>query len=459
MNANFYGIDIIKTPDRELKIIDIHGHTAVCFGLFRNAYGRARERSMYHQYFSELLNIGNNNTIFYNLSQSNGGVVTTEHIRRIITGPNAAQPNAHERRGEFVNKKDIRTERELKAIQGYAQKNGVNAVFGYNFFRDLTNEEQIKLDGFQVDGPIIDNGVYVQRGEFDYPNLYIPMVNDPVVDFSLSTKLYTSLIMRRGRLNYYLPKHIFVGMGLCDESDVFPFLKDKKKVILKPTFGAYGASVEIKNKSKIEFNPEVFISPVPLGAHFPYTIADITQDIETYFPHEFGFKKREPYNPKWYFEVLRSPIGRVLLISYTEKGKIKLDDIVGSIAFPIHEFGSSILQEFVESELVKGKDGQYHKGYIRVLVFNGKFMGAWYRLPKASQNKDDFIDINRRDVPTFFSPVPDETLVQLSEFCLRFVGEYESTLRTLNIHSVDDLIEFKNNEIQLLLNRQSNPFF
>lgn len=86
-------------------------------------------------------------------------------------------------------------------------------------------------------------------------------------------------------------------------------------------------------------------------------------------------------------------------------------------------------------------------------------MGAWYRLPKASQKADDFVDLTRQDVPTFFSPVSDKTLEQIAKFSVRFVSEYESALQSLSIDSVDDLIRFKNNEIQMLLTNQSNPFF
>jgi hypothetical protein len=130
---------------------------------------------------------------------------------------------------------------------------------------------------------------------------------------------------------------------------------------------------------------------------------------------------------------------------------------IAQVAFPIHEYGSSVIQKVIDSELVQGKDRQMHKGYIRVYVIGDKFLGAWYRMPQTAQTNDEFIDITK--VKTSFNPVDDVTLDQLKALCLNFVDDYESAFIRLNISNVPDLIRFRNRKIDDMIHRNMGAAF
>ena len=101
-----------------------------------------------------------------------------------------------------------------------------------------------------------------------------------------------------------------------------------------------------------------------------------------------------------------------------------------------------VLQECVEPRSVRSRrTGRFHRGYLRVVMFDGKIVAAIYRLDPEPDD-GTFHDPTRTDAPALYEAAPPDEEARLQEQLGPFVGEIERQFRE-QIHTDADLTALK----------------
>ena len=449
---NYYSIDCLKDRNGRLFVAEIQGSWSAGMKFFRNAYGNPAEAKVYEDYFKVLSGFANGKTIYYNWFAPTNILAVPSAVTPLLNSTHSAQPGIFEAYQKKAAESAQSSIEEHNRIERFASRKGINAKFGKSLFRlgKPTSEffycAIVDLVEEQIKEYALKEGVYVQRGQTSYPSLNMPMINNPAADFSVLNKLWPTLILREFGKDYYFPEHIFVGMGLSSEEELRDFLASESRVVVKPTTGSFGFGLEFKLASDLAFPKEVHTSPCGLDEKNPITWAQAL-DTRAYVPIDFGVDSK--IDLRNYLHIMERSLKKSTVSNLQEE--------VACIGFPVHESGSALIQRYVDAELIKGKDGQFHKGYIRAFFMGDRFLGAWYRLPVTAQTEDEFLDI--RAQRTFFNPVSDETLDQVEKFGRDFIEDYESALENLGLKTTQDVVAFRNKKIQKMIQGEASAIF
>ena len=464
MPSNYYAFDLIREEDGQIKILEVGGTRAAGMKFFRNAYGNPAEREVYRKFLEHLKKAAEGGHIFFNTGNLDEVLVTPREVLDLIDGKHSSQKGIQRRLQDKVGVPSPAALEEMHRFEKYAKVNGYKLRLGHSLevfaegepfcFRLLRCIKDGKEAYYKIsEGNENGKGTYFQKDQAVYPVAGIPVINSPAVDFSLIAKLWPALIMRECGHESYFPKQVVVGMGLCSENELREFQSEVMVVVMKPLISSNSVGVEFLDSKGLIFPREVFSSPVDIEREFQLTWQEFLQEY-FYVPMEFGHHMKKPmkYLPRYKYEKML----KKFLFEQKHFRDETLDDVIGSVRYPIHELGGSIVQEYVDPEIIV-KDGQPRKGYIRAYFMGGEFLGAWCRSIRRRLERSDVC--NPTTEKTSFEPVADKTLEEVAAFGSSFIRDYESSLDKLGIRTIADFIRYRDSRITQLLGRKESALF
>jgi hypothetical protein len=447
----YYALDCIQTPEGRLQILDMHGGVGGGLTMLATAYGgKAAARSRLEPYLRRLGDVAEGRRVlfvqdlfttgqtfpddFFNLVQKNVAycpitdwVPDLQALRR----RDAQKPRAPEieEMGVFLDPLAARLRIRLGYCSGLRidRQNGrIHALLsGYR-------ERARQRGGTGVLAPE-EIGVIVFSGPSErFPDDLkdcptIPVVNPPLLDQFFENKWLLPALLEGTPAAALLPRGVPVGMGLRASAEIQDFAGSLHSpngfplAVMKPSNLGLSLGVRFLDRTALR----------ALAARQPSQRLPSRLAFELLNPSiSHSYEEITGYRGKQLDNLLRTP------------GAAVHDHGDGTFHFaapyPFLESTVALLEEYVECRPIHSRrTGKLHRGYVRVVLFDGRIVAALYRL---DQQPDDgvFRDITRQDVPTFFEGAPEEDEAELQEQLAPFIEELERQFAA-RIYSTEDL--------------------
>jgi hypothetical protein len=451
----YYALDCITDPGGELKVIDVHGGVGGGLTMLATAYpGKAAARDRLLPYLRRLGEVGGGKRVlfvhdlfttgqtfpddFFNWVQRYiaYGPVTDwvpdlqEYRRRQWETPRAPEV---EQMGLFLDPLAAR----LRLKIAYCTAARVQYQFG---------EPRLLLSGYREKarhrgesrvvrpeeiGVVVFTGPTERFPEDLKQQDWFPLVNPPTLDQLFENKWLLPALLEGTPAADLLPRWIPVGMGLRTAGEVRDFSDTLHSpsgfplAVLKPSHLGLSLGVRFLDRTGLR----ALISRQPEG-RLPAHLAEECLDPQI----QHTYDEVTAYRGKQLDNLLRA------------EGAAVHDHGDGtfhySAPYPFLESTVGILQEYVEARPVRSrKTGQHHRGYTRVVMFDGKVVAALHRL---DQEPDDgsFRDITRQNVKTFFEGANAEDEAFFQEQLGPFFQEVENQFHA-RIQNEADLIRLR----------------
>jgi hypothetical protein len=245
-----------------------------------------------------------------------------------------------------------------------------------------------------------------------------PVVNPPPLDRFLENRWLLPLLLEGTPSAALLPRWIPVGMGMRTGAEVMDFTRELNApggfplAVLKPSHANLSPGVRFLDRTALR----------ALAARQP--------------------QRRLP--PRLAEELLAPRVSH----SYEEvsgyRGKL-LDNLLRTRGAEVHDHGDgtfhysapypflqatvALLQEYVEARPIRSRrTGRFHRGILRVVMFDGKIVAAIYRLDPETDN-GIFHDLTRAESQLFYEGAPPEEEAALQAQLGPFVEEVERQFR------------------------------
>lgn len=452
----YYSLDCIPTPDGGLKVIDVHGGVGGGLTMLASAYaGKTAARDRLTPYLQRLGTLARGRTIlfvhdlfttgqtfpddFFNWVQryiayspiTDWVPDLQEYRRRQWDTPRTPEV---EQMGVFLDPLAAR----LRVKIAYCSAARVQNQNGRPMLLLSGYRERSRQRGESVVVPPEQIGVVVFSGPSErFPEdlkrqHWFPVVNPPLLDQLFETKWLLPALLEGTPAARLLPRWIPVGMGLRSAAEVRHFAEGLQApsgfplAVLKPSH--LGLSLGVRFLDRTGLRALVARQP---ETRLPSRLADELLDPRI----DHSYEEVTAYRGKQLDNLLRA------------KGAAVHDHGDGtfhySAPYPFLESTVGMLQEYVESRPVRSrKTGQMHRGYLRVVLFDGKVVAALHRL---TQQPDDgtFHDLTRQDVKTFFEGAPPEEEAEIQRQLGPFFAEVERQFHA-RIRSEEDLVRLRN---------------
>lgn len=456
MPPAYYALDCIPTTDGGLKVIDVHGGVGGGLTVLAGAYaGRAAARDRLEPYLERLGEVAGGKLIlfvhdlfstgqtfpddFFNLVQRyiahcpiTDWVPDLQEYRRRQS--DTARTPEIEQMGAFLD--PIARRRRLKLAYCAAARVQYEAgrprvlLSGYR--------EQARQRGRSVIVDPTDIGVVVFSGpterfpdDLRYHRDWFPIINDPLLDGLFENKWLLPALLEGTAAAALLPRWIPVGMGFRTSTEVQEFAAGLHApagfplAVLKPSHLGFSLGVRFLDRTALRA-----LAARQPEQRLPAALAE--ELLAPRIAHTYDEISR--YRGKQLDNLLRTPGAEV-----HDHGD---GTFHYSAPYPFLESTVAILQEYVEGRPIRSRrTGQVHRGYLRVVLFDGRVVAALYRL---DHDPDDgtFRDLTRPHVRTFFegAPPPEEAACQ--EALAPFFGEVERQFRE-RIHDEADLARLR----------------
>jgi len=255
---------------------------------------------------------------------------------------------------------------------------------------------------------------------------WFPIVNPPLLDRFFETKWLLPALLDGTPAARLLPRWIPVGMGFRTSREVLEFAEsldgptDFPRAVLKPSH--LGLSLGVRFLDRTALRALAVRQP---ARRLP--VADVNRLLHPRIVH--SYEEVTGYRGKQLDNLLRTPGAEV-----RDHGD---GTFHFSAPYPFLESTVALLQEFVEGRPIRSRrTGRLHRGYLRVVLFQGEIVAALYRL---DQHPDDgtFRDLTRQAVPTFFEGAPPSVEHELREELSPFLHELEQQFETRIQEEVD----------------------
>jgi len=407
MAGNIYVLDIKKTPDDKLYLIEIGGQEGGTDG-FVEAYGDLRTQ----QAILSAMNSFGNGKPLYAQTEPNDSEISFKFIKGLIilSMRSSTFPIRYTARHVL----DLRDEWVMKPYETtFGKYDDVTAKEKYKIaaqqldidFRQFTD---LKLHNAQTLRIELESGDYnfvhpeeiglIRSGHdiFSRTNEFDDVLANPfVIERLINTKLYVHRLLEGSELEEHLPKSAPYGMGLLHE---LPIDWSEDKVVYKPNSARAGQGVRIwsPEQMKLVMHPE------------------------------------------------RAPLANKLLRNFFNF-KWKPQPITEAALLGMEHF-SYIIQEFIPSEPVtSSQTGLEHDSCMRAVVFNGKFIDAYHRLAPTPLSGPD---TNSKYVANlsngaFAEPLVDEDKDDVAEFSEKVVATLDEKIERLSLTTENDVRQYR----------------
>ncbi|MFN3651233.1 MAG: hypothetical protein ACK47B_16780 [Armatimonadota bacterium] len=264
---------------------------------------------------------------------------------------------------------------------------------------------------------------------------WFPNVNGYLTDRLLENKWLVPALLENTPAARLLPRWIPVGMGLRTAQEVGEFTQALESphgfpvAVLKPSHQSLAPGRRFLDRTALR----------ALGARQPKQRLTQRVALDLLMPRVVhSYEEITAYRGKLLDNLLRTPGAKV-----HDHGD---GTFHFSAPYPFLESTVSLLQEYVDARPIRSrKTGKYHRGSLRVALFDGKIVAAFYRLD-AEPDDGTFRDLTRPDVRTFCEAVsPDEEAALQAELG-PFVAAIQS--RAAELVTEDDLDALRRNWIR-----------
>jgi hypothetical protein len=451
----YYALDCIPGSDGSLKVIDVHGGVGGGLTMLATAYaGRSAARQRLEPYLARLGEVAEGRRIlfvhdlfstgqtfpddFFNLVQryiahcpiTDWVPDLQEYRRRQWETPRTPEL---EQMGVFLDP----IARHLRLKLAYCEAARVQYQGGRPMLLLSGYREKARRHGQSVVVPPEEIGVAVFSGPTErFPDdlrnqSWFPVINPPRLDRLFENKWLLPALLDGTRVAGLLPRWIPVGMGLRTSAEVQEFAAGLQApagfplAVLKPSHLGFSLGVRFLDRTALRAlaarQPDQRL-PAPLAEEL------LAPRIAHTYEEVAGYRGKQLDN------LLRTPGAEV-----HDHGD---GTFHYSAPYPFLESTVAILQEYVEGRAIRSRrTGHVHRGYLRVVLFDGKVVAALYRL---DQEPDDgtFRDLTRQEVRTFFEGAPPEEEQALQTLLGPFFGEVERQFRE-RVRSEEDLIRLR----------------
>lgn len=451
----YYALDCITAPGGELKVIDVHGGVGGGLTMLASAYqGKASARDRLRPYLQRLGEVACGKTIlfvhdlfttgqtfpddFFNWVQRfiAWGPVTDwvpdlqEYRKRQWDTPSTPQV---EQMGLFLDPLAAK----LRLKLAYCSAARVQYQNGRPMILLSGYREKARHRGESTVVAPEDIGVVVFSGPSErFPDdlkqqSWFPIVNPPLLDELFENKWLLPALIEGTPAERLLPKWMPVGMGLRTAAEIREFADRLHApagfplAVLKPSHLGLSLGVRFLDRTGLR----ALIARQP-ERRIPARLAE--ECLEPHIAH--SYEEVTAYRGKQLDNLLRTPGARV-----HDHGD---GTFHYSAPYPFLESTVGVLQEYVEARPVRSrKTGQVHRGYTRVVMFDGRVVAALHRL---DQDPDDgsFRDITRQEVKTFFEGASPEEEAEYQAQLAPFFREVERQFHA-RIHTREDLVRLR----------------
>ena len=452
---HYYSLDCIPTPDGQLKVIDVHGGVGGGLTTLASAYaGKTAARDRLRPYLQRLGEVAGGKTIlfvhdlfttghtfpddFFNWVQryiayspiTDWVPDLQEYRRRQWDTPRTPEV---EQMGVFLDPLAARLRLKIAYCNAarVQHQNGRPRLL-LSGYREKSRQhgESVIVDPAQI-GVAVFSGPSERFPEDLKHQDWFPVVNPPVLDQLFENKWLLPALLEGTPAERLLPRWIPVGMGLRTGPEVREFVdalhgpSDFPLAVLKPCHLGLSLGVRFLDRTALR--------------------ALIARQPETRLPARLAEELLDPLIDHSYEEVT-SYRGKQLDNLLRAKGAGVHDHGDGtfhySAPYPFLESTVGILQEYVDSLPVRSrKTGQVHRGYLRVVLFDGKVVAALHRLD-AEPDVGTFRDLTRQEVKTFFEGATPEAEAVIQDQLSPFFAEVERQFEA-RIRSEEDLIRLR----------------
>jgi len=246
---------------------------------------------------------------------------------------------------------------------------------------------------------------------------WFSLVNPPLLDELYESRWLLPMLLEGTAAARLLPRWIPVGAGMRTGAEVMEFAGGQEAVggfpvaVLKPSLTCLSPGARFLGRTAMR----------ALAVHqperrLPYHLAE--ELLSPRISH--SYEEVSGYRGKLLDNLLRTPGAEV-----HDHGD---GTFHYSAPYPFLESTVGILQEYVEGRPIRSRrTGKYHRGALRVVMFDRKIVAAIYHL---DQEPDDgtFRDLARPDVPTFYEGASQDDEHSFQAELAPFVEEIERSL-------------------------------
>lgn len=451
----YYALDCITAPGGELKVIDVHGGVGGGLTMLASAYqGKAAARDRLRPYLQRLGEVGRGKTIlfvhdlfttgqtfpddFFNWIQRfiAWGPVTDwvpdlqEYRKRQWDTPSTPQV---EQMGLFLDPLAAKLRLKIAYCSAarvqYQQGRPMLLLSGYRERARQRGESRVVAP--DEIGVVVFSGPSERFPDDLREQSWFPLVNPPLLDEFFENKWLLPALIEGTSAERLLPKWIPVGMGLRTAAEIREFADGLHApagfplAVLKPSHLGLSLGVRFLDRTGLR----ALIARQP-ERRIPSHLAE--ECLDPCIAH--SYEEVTAYRGKQLDNLLRTP------------GAAVHDHGDGtfhySAPYPFMESTVGVLQEYVEARPVRSrKTGQVHRGYTRVVMFDGKVVAALHRLDREPED-GSFRDITRQDVTTFFEGAAPEEERELEEQLRPFFQEVERQFHA-RVRTHDDLVRLR----------------
>ncbi|HTE17374.1 MAG TPA: hypothetical protein VK689_03205 [Armatimonadota bacterium] len=461
MSPCYYALDCIPTADGRYQVIDVQGGVGAGLDMLDAAYGgKAAARARLRPYLQRLGEVAQGKLILFIQDSFAAGQTFPDDffdlVQRFIAycpitdwvpdlqvdrrrDGNAYRTPEVEQIGVFLDPLAGRLRLKIaycsSARVDYQRAESVRA-------RSASSRPMVLLSGFRerarrketsviLAPEEIGVGVFSGRGERFPDDLkqqeWFPLVNPPLLDALLENKWLLPLLLEGTPAARMLPRWMPVGMGLRTAAEVMEFTNSLHApnafplAALKPSHFRLSPGLRFLDRTALR----------ALAARQPEHRLPARQAEALLSPRiAHSYEEISRYRGKLLDNLLRAPGAEV-----HDHGD---GTFHYSAPYPFLETTVAVLQEYVEARPIRSRrTGKFHRGSMRVVIFDRKIVAALYRL---DQEVDDgtFRDLTRPDVSTFFEGVAPDEEAALQEQLGSFIDELERQFAA-RVRSEEDL--------------------
>lgn len=455
MTPCYYALDCIQAADGRLQVIDVHGGVGGGLNMLAAAYGgKAQARTRLEPYLKRLGEIADGGQILFVHDLFTTGQTFPEDFFNLVQQHIAYCPitdwipdlQAYRRRhwdaprtpeveqmGVFLDPLAGR----LRVRVAYCSAARVDAQNGQpkvllSGYRDRARHrgQSVILAPEEI-GVVVFSGASERFPEDLKHAGWFPIINPPLLDLMFETKWLLPMLLEGTPAARLLPPWIPVGMGLRTAAEVKDFVGRLHSpngwplAVMKPSH--LGLSLGVRFLDRTGLRALAARQP---ERRLPGTLARAL--LRPRVAH--SYEEIASYRGKQLDNLLRTPGAEV-----HDHGD---GTFHYSAPYSFLESTVAVLQEYIEARPVRARrTGKYHRGYVRVVIFDHRIVAALYRL---DQEPDDgtFRDLTRQDVPTFFEGVPAADEAELQAELGPFVQEVERQFAA-RVRGEDDLCSLR----------------
>ena len=432
-----YALNALRRPDGRLTIFDVQGSIGSSMSQFAAAYGTVREaRDRIWVYLERLATLAAGKRILFLFDPYATAHTAPRDLLRLVSEQAAYAPQAawidelKEYRQQHADRRALDTAGLTEVLERLTRRHRIPCGYCDRLeLEERHGEQQLLLTNYRrrfrdvgesVFLPPAEVGVLVFSGLYErFPFLLreqapFPVVNEPLVDLFFECRWLLPALLKGSVEAQKLPRELPIGMGLRAADEVRAFVDDVSpragfpRCVSKPNHLGHSIGIEFLTHEEA------------------YALAD--RQPKRRISRERAAELLAPPVVHQYDELLAYGGKQLDALLHHPEARVEPGD-GGAFRYvapyPYFESTVGLLQEFVDGQpILSRRTGKQHKGYMRIVFFDGRVLGAMYRLV---DEPDDgaWRNLLSPDVETFLESVPEEEEALLQEDLSSFFGEVE----------------------------------